>query len=133
MSKFRLFAGAVVLAVTFVSLSAAWDHFIGVSSASEDFAPHVFWLVSAFGGALVARRAFTPISALVWAGLSIAALFLVRSGPGAQSWQDLVAHNAVGLFGSLAAVLVGATLGQWARRGSRPNNSSKPTPLRGAA
>jgi hypothetical protein len=95
------------------------------------------WVVATFVGGFVAKHRFVPFAVLAWAtvwGLILFTLYSIAAPLGQASLPRLLQYNAVALAATLAANITGAVLGQLAARSaSRPNNSSKPTPLRGAA
>ena len=124
MSKRRTAAAVAVFAGLYLVLTEASSHVGTTMWSSRDAEIHVFWLASAFAGALVARTRFFVPAIATWAtlwALSVASLYQIAATVGQSSVVGIIKYNALGLGLSLAAVLLGVLGGQLlaARRRAR--------------
>ena len=130
-------------AATALMLATAWaaSTMIGLADVGSDLPNNIsaplVWLLATFVGGVVARQRFVPIAAVAWCvvwATILGILYSIAAGAGQASLAGLLGYNWGSMATTLAANVAGAMLGQLvARSRSRPNNSSKPTPLRGAA
>jgi hypothetical protein len=146
----RLIAAVIVcLAVSALSREAIdviWK--AAAQPAMPHWAIHVYWPVAAISpflgiaaGTLVARGHFAAAAAgiwLLWTSLTLTIGYQIQLAALPVSLSEYLAANLAPFLWSLVASVSGFIAGRWlnsrqGRGGQSPNNSSKPTPLRGAA
>jgi hypothetical protein len=140
MNVARVLSGVAVMALVGLIAREAFAYLglaalIGPATSNIAESAAVSLLAAICGGYVARERFVVPalsICLLSWCA-AIYLLYLIAAPTGQAHLGAILGHNWVAILASLLAAAAGAVAGQAFARRQQPNNSSKPTPLRGAA
>ena len=140
MNVARILSGVAVMAFVGLTGREAFAYLglaalIGPASSSIAESAAISLLAAICGGYVARERFAVPALStclLSWCG-AIYLLYLIAEPTGQAHLRVILGHNWAAILVSLLAAAAGAVAGQAFARRQQPNNSSKPTPLRGAA
>ncbi|MFC0682876.1 hypothetical protein ACFFGH_34015 [Lysobacter korlensis] len=130
----RILLGLVMMAF-FITVAQKASFLLELGVHHSLLTAAIALLGAGLGGYLARSRFLVPalvMHALLWA-VAFYFVYQIAQLTGHGSLLALLQQNAPGFFLSLLGVSCGALIGQALARRRQPNNSSKPTPLRGAA